>query len=178
MHTTSKLCRLCGNTKPLEEMAVFRKGGVVYYRNRCRDCENLRGKAYRDGHRVSVEKWQRTKQDHLKVARRNLQHQHQFIYEDSRRSDKKAGLENDLDREFIRESIKDGCSYCGETELRMTLDRIDNAVGHLRANVVPACIRCNYTRKNMPYEAWLILGPAMRTARVAGLFGEWTGRAR
>jgi hypothetical protein len=60
----------------------------------------------------------------------------------------------------------------------MTLDRIDNDKGHTEDNVVPACIRCNYTRRSMPYEAWLVVAKGMREARERGLFGEWTGRAR
>lgn len=95
---------------------------------------------------------------------------------DTRSCDKKAGRKNDLDLVFIREAIREGCSYCGETTLRMTLDRIDNTLGHLKSNVVSACIRCNYARRNMPHAAWLMLAPAMRAARLAGLFGEWTGQ--
>jgi hypothetical protein len=59
-----------------------------------------------------------------------------------------------------------------------TLDRIDNSKGHTRDNVVPACIRCNYARRNMPYEAWLCLTDGMKRARELGLFKEWTGRTR
>jgi len=57
----------------------------------------------------------------------------------------------------------------------MTLDRIDDAKGHTADNVVPACIRCNYARRDMPYKAWLVVAKAMRKARALGLFGNWTG---
>lgn len=60
----------------------------------------------------------------------------------------------------------------------MTLDRIDNDKGHTQDNVVPACIRCNYVRKNMPYEAWIVVAEGMRKAREAGLFEGWSGRVR
>lgn len=56
----------------------------------------------------------------------------------------------------------------------MTLDRKDNALGHTPGNVVPACTRCNYVRRDMPEKAWLMLAPAMRVAREAGAFGDWT----
>lgn len=108
-----------------------------------------------------------------------LVNQERWILEDSRRDDRRRrGVENDLDIQFIRDAIKKGCSYCGERQLRMTLDRIDNGLPHTKANVVPACIRCNYTRKNMPYAAWLVIAPKMREARELGLFGTWTGRGR
>ena len=99
-----------------------------------------------------------------------------FILEDSRRSDKKKGFANDLTKIFIDQLIIGGCRYCGETKLRMTLDRIDNSVGHLQSNVVPACIRCNLARGAMPYLAWLHLVPYVREANERGLFGTWNGK--
>jgi hypothetical protein len=60
----------------------------------------------------------------------------------------------------------------------MTLDRIDNQLGHIKSNVVAACIRCNYTRGAMPYEAWLFLAPGMQAAQQAKAFGNWDGRCR
>lgn len=84
----------------------------------------------------------------------------------------------DLTKQEIEQLIVRGCDYCGEKSLRMTLDRIDNSKGHTRENVVPACIRCNYARRNMPYEAWLCLVGGMRQAREKGLFKDWTGRTR
>jgi len=93
---------------------------------------------------------------------------------DSRSSDKKRGRPgNDLNRDFVAALIRQGCCYCGETEMRITLDRIDNSLAHTRANVLPACLRCNYMRGSMPYEAWLHLVPAVRQAREFGLFGAW-----
>jgi hypothetical protein len=55
----------------------------------------------------------------------------------------------------------------------MTLDRIDNTIGHVKTNVKPACIRCNLLRRNMPYAAWLMLVPAVKKARKFGLFDGW-----
>jgi hypothetical protein len=60
----------------------------------------------------------------------------------------------------------------------MTVDRVDNDLGHLQSNVVPACVRCNHVRGQMPYEAWLMVAPGMRAAREAGLFGGWDGDLR
>lgn len=55
----------------------------------------------------------------------------------------------------------------------MSLDRIDNKVGHLKTNVVAACIRCNYFRRDMPFAAWKIIVPAMRKARKMGVLKGW-----
>lgn len=96
------------------------------------------------------------------------------IWNDSRLSDKRFGRDNDLTKDGIRHLIAQGCVYCGETQLKMTLDRRDNGLGHIQTNVIPCCIRCNYVRRDMPYDAWMLLVPAMRQARERGMFGTWT----
>ena len=101
-----------------------------------------------------------------------------FILREARRSDKLRGRACDLTKAQIESLIAAGGRYCGETGLRMTLDRVDNSKGHTSDNVVPACIRCNYARRDMPYEAWLCLAGGMRRARELGLFKGWTGRTR
>ena len=175
--STVRLCTTCGVVKPLAEMMPTRtRSGKTYFRGRCRGCDNER-------RRVRAEKNPRdtyfqSRTARLSEMRARGEQVDFFILEDSRRSDRKASLQNDLDREFIREAIKDGCFYCGETELRMTLDRIDNERGHTKDNVVSACIRCNYTRKDMPYAAWLVVAEGMKVARENGLFRDWTGRVR
>lgn len=58
----------------------------------------------------------------------------------------------------------------------MTLDRIDNTRAHLKDNVVPSCIRCNYIRGSMPYEAWMNIVPSIRQTKELGLFGTWRSR--
>lgn len=115
-------------------------------------------------------KFSRMRAEGIDVAR--------FILRDARRSDTLRGRTCDLTKEQIEMLIAGGCRYCGETELRMTLDRIDNAKGHTSENVVAACIRCNYARRDMPYEAWLCLIAGLKRARELGLFKGWTGRAR
>jgi hypothetical protein len=95
------------------------------------------------------------------------------VVKDSRSTDKKLCRENDLTLEFVKDLLGRGCQYCGETDMRMTLDRIDNSLGHTQQNVVPACIRCNLVRRDMPYEAWSLVATAMREARKNQLFGGW-----
>lgn len=171
----TKTCTVCGCTKPLEEMCqVQNRGRPVYYRSVCVACDNKRAQHRRDT--GAAKKWEATRLAKQRHERTDLAFQDKYIFLDSRGSDRKSGRPNDLDREFIREAIKNGCAYCGETELRMTLDRIDNEKGHTKDNVVPACLRCNATRHNMPYKAWLIVAKGMREAREVHAFGNWTGR--
>lgn len=82
----------------------------------------------------------------------------------------------DLDITTIERMISEGCLYCGETDiLKISVDRIDNNIGHIGSNVNPACLRCNLVRGDMPYNAWMEVANGMRNAREKGLFGDWDG---
>ena len=175
---TTKICRFCKKEKSLKEMESFVKKGKRYFRSRCRDCMNEKRD---DWHKRNPEKTRANQDRQLerqRQERKSGSERDKYIYRDSRGADRKAGRVNNLTREFIRAEIEKGCEYCGETSLRMTLDRIDNTRGHTMDNVVPACSRCNYLRKDMPYEAWLLVACGMREARERGLFKGWTGRTR
>lgn len=98
-----------------------------------------------------------------------------YITTQSRQRDKALGLDNDLNKEWVHEFIKGGCAYCGESSLQMTLDRIDNGLGHIKSNVHPACVRCNFLRRDMPFCAWVFLLDGLRKAREKDAFGKWMG---
>lgn len=54
----------------------------------------------------------------------------------------------DLTTEEVRSLIAQPCVYCGTVEQPRGLDRIDNALPHIRGNVRPACAPCNFARGN------------------------------
>lgn len=165
-----KRCPVCKKKKPVED---FNSQGKC-----CRECHNERNRQWREKHpEVHEECWRKFARE-IKRKKANNEDVSRWILYDSRSSDRKRGLKNDLDRDFIEGLICSGCQYCGEKEIRMTLDRIDNQVGHTRDNVVPSCIRCNYARRDMPYQAWLVVAKGMAEARSQGLFGDWTGRVK
>lgn len=62
-------------------------------------------------------------------------------------------------------------------KLLSALDRIDNSKGHTKDNVRAACIRCNYMRGSMPFEAWEFLVPTIKEAVKRGLFGKWRSKS-
>lgn len=160
-----RVCR-CGKHETPEE-PFYTKSAV------CRDCYNkkksLRKKEYS---KTTVGQSVRRRKDIN--YRSNPKYRSAMIVKDSRRADKLFGRENNLTREVVETLISDGCYYCGETKLKMTLDRRDNSIGHLTSNVVPCCIRCNYIRRDMPFEAWVAVVPGIIKAKDLGLFGDWT----
>jgi hypothetical protein len=165
-------CINCGSDGPFY---TYMKRGKPYTTPDCRRCYNKRQWGLRRRKYALAKTW-RKYSARYKAMRRNCIDVPRWVLTDSRREDKKNGRKNDLTKEFIEQVIANGCLYCGEKKLRMTLDRMDNKKGHTRKNVNPACIRCNYLRRNIPYIAWLRIAPAIRAARKEGLFGDWTGR--
>lgn len=174
----------CGLVLPLTSFGRRTCDGRRYPVSRCRPCESKRSReaqsralkegrpypSYVRGYKKRLKREKESRAAGTDTAR--------WILIDSRRSDKKNGRPNDLTTDSIRGAIESGCFYCGEQHLRMTLDRIDNQQGHTCKNVVGACIRCNYLRRDMPYKAWLKIVPAVRSAREEGLFEDWTGRIK
>jgi len=178
MDTEKIICKQCGTPKPENEFYTNRTAGKEYRKKVCSTCDNKkRGKrrvrSY--AHRCLDPLFKQKASAWQKKYRSDPKNVAALIYKDSRKGDKKLGRDNDLDRAWIKETIADGCSYCGETELRMTLDRMDNTKGHTKDNVRAACIRCNFIRRAMPFSAWLCIVNGMREAREQGAFGDWVG---
>lgn len=172
----TKYCRSCDQTKPLNEFNTRVVNKKRYPTSYCRLCRN---KKRRDN--ISSGLWKSSCQmpssqqskANEKQKRTDKEHIGRFILTDSRRSDKKKGLVNDLTRDVVDNLINNPCSYCGATDIRMTLDRVDNDLGHIESNVIPSCYRCNIVRGSMPYAAWCVVAPAMKLAYEKGLFGDW-----
>lgn len=172
----TRICQVCNQTKEIIEFKRIRDG---HYRHKCKDCwYKLKGE--NDAQRFA----KRKQSNDPYISRLNQKRRdwyasappEKWILKESKKNDKRKGFKNDLTIEFIAALIKNPCAYCGETNLRMTLDRIDNALGHTQENVIQACIRCNLIRKDMPYQAWIELTPTLCLIRQKNLFGDWIGR--
>ena len=170
----TKICTKCKTQKSLDNFPKRTSAGKEYFHSFCSICKNLDSKRYRSArptgfYNGDYEKYERKYR--LDPSKRG-----KYILIDCQKSDRKKGLECDLDRIFVDECIKIPCAYCGDNDCKKTLDRIDNTLGHLKYNVVTCCIRCNLTRGDMPYDAWLCLIDGMKKARTLGFFGDWEGK--
>lgn len=175
--TPTKKCNYCKETKPLTEFSLRTINGKKYPRSRCRICWNKTHQNTPSYQRIHKSN-QKRRNERISLARASNDPKilSQLILQDSRKSDRKANRENNLSKDTIFQIIIQPCSYCEDTSCRMTVDRIDNKIGHTIDNIIPACIRCNLTRGNMPYEAWLIVSAGMKKAREQGLFKNWLPR--
>lgn len=173
--------RTCSSCKETKDITEYSSKGEGRYSSYCLRCDRERARKYRVEHG-------RAKECPVKAARRAVKYAAKeredrasnkrlggFVLADCRASDRKKGRTCDLDRAFVDEMVSLPCVYCGinAEHAKMTLDRIDNSLGHLKSNVVTACYRCNLIRGDMPHSAWIMIAPSVREASEAGAFGEW-----
>lgn len=172
----TKYCNGCEVEKSVDDFYTKKIGGKEYRFSRCKKCRLTYDRERRKNYVRDPEKERannlRVQEKHRK-QRASGEERDKFIVLDSRASDRKHGRENDLDREFVKDLIHNPCFWCEGVDTMMTVDRLDNEQGHLKGNVVPACIRCNLVRRDMPREAWSFVSAGMKRAREAGAFGDW-----
>lgn len=165
----TKMCLCCKRRQPFYEFRLIRGIHIGHICTRCRSRQNALWKRKRGKEYIKrISKLYR-------LTRKDPKHRARWVLCDCRNSDRKNKLENDLDIDFVNGVLSNGCSYCGDKSIKITLDRINNARGHMRNNVVSACVRCNYIRKDMPYNIWLEIVPSIRKAQKNGLFTNWKG---
>lgn len=169
----TKQCTACKETLELNQFGTRVVGGKTYPTTKCRKCFRVNQREKGWIKKESLDRRSQRRCEKLKSQRVAGNDVAYFIVKDSRSSDGKKKRQNDLTVEFVENLIADGCFYCGDKETRMTVDRIDNSLGHLQSNVRPACHRCNIARGTIPYEAWMYLTDGLRRAREAGAFGDW-----
>jgi hypothetical protein len=109
-----KVCKKCGEPKPLEN---YYRSGKGKRRGTCVGC-------YRDHRKVS---------DHKPESR----------FKKYKRDARRRSLEFKLSREQFFSFHGKSCRYCGVSVTPISLDRIDNNQGYLIENVDACCHWCN-----------------------------------
>jgi hypothetical protein len=177
----TKECSRCKQVKQITCFTTKTQKGKKYLSSHCRDCCNARDRARRrnplwEKNKEADQKYETKRALKRKEDRASIDTAPKFVLWDSRKSDRKKGRDNDLDIGFVTELLERPCSYCESREMKMTLDRVDNTLGHLQSNVVPACFRCNIIRRDMPSSAWAEFVPVLKEVTKKGLFGEWCSK--
>lgn len=160
-----RICNRCNRELPAT-LEVFlgdksRPLGLAY---ECRECHRERKK----GRDRRKERWGALtpEQRLLRQARMKRWGQTQrgratFLRKAYQRVD-----ECDLSADEIHNLIMQPCVYCGTTTENRGLDRIDNALGHIRGNVQTACTACNIARGDrFTVDEMRIIGRAIAEVR-------------
>lgn len=88
---------------------------------------------------------------------------------DYRRGARDRNLTWDLSREEFARLTSLDCSYCGASPSRTVkcgggssgtytyngIDRVDNKQGYTSSNCAPACLQCNRSKMDLPYDEWM-----------------------
>lgn len=67
----------------------------------------------------------------------------------------RRGYEFCLSFKQFKEIVLQPCIYCGETENRRGIDRVDNAIGYTKENSASCCKICNYMKKTLSVQDFL-----------------------
>lgn len=149
----TKVCAHCKVEKPTVDFYP-RSDHPHLFTSWCRQCDRARSKI-----------------SHCRTNNPTLERRARFIIDNAKQYDKKRGFKTNLRREFVLNLIQFGCWYCDKEadQCKMTLDRIDNSIGHVEDNVNPSCERCNNMRNSMVYEAWMRLVPTIKELITEGI---------
>lgn len=166
------ICRACKVDKADDEFPFGNpdKHGVLRYRRTlCRTCKYMRERMAREANPVFSKRYN----DHQKRLYENNRVFYKMRAYQS--VDRRLGRKSITRQECIELLHDASCFYCGCDDLnQLGLDRIDNALGHEVANVVPCCSKCNNILGDIPYAAKLKLKDGLRAIAEEGLLADWT----
>ncbi|MBS1674525.1 MAG: HNH endonuclease [Actinobacteria bacterium] len=163
----SKTCTKCGATKPLD--AFYRNAQSADGRHpQCKACRSAALVAYRERERVTINarkrdayasnpgaqrEWNRAWRNGNRPARR-LQHQRRRALLAEATSCAAFTAEEML-RDWESRGLT-GCSYCpGEFESIDHVIPLKRGGAHELANLAPACISCNSSKRDSLLDEWL-----------------------
>lgn len=162
-----KACSKCGESKPPE--AFSRNARMADGLNpACKACRNAQNAAYRATHRDSIVEQKRTAYAADKSAqlewnrawRVNNRATHRLQRQRRRAVLKAASIDADFS---ATEMLADwaarglnGCSYCpGDFESIDHIVPLNRGGQHQLANLAPACVRCNSSKRDSLLSEWL-----------------------
>jgi transcription elongation factor Elf1 len=168
-----RTCTICKNEYPLSSTHFHkdssRPSGFVF---NCKSCEKKRGREkYLKNPRVDRYKLMTDEQKKERLLwagkyRKTPKGRAIFYLKAYQTIDKKRGLQTDLDQEYLINSFKMPCIYCGHES--MGVDRIDNRIGHTKDNCKPCCKECNVARMdNFTHEEMFEIGKAIKKIKDA-----------
>ena len=72
-----------------------------------------------------------------------------------RSSSAQRGLLVGITFDEFQKIINSACSYCGDKDKRIGIDRVDNSLGYLKDNCVSCCKTCNFMKLSQTKEDFL-----------------------
>ena len=136
----ARICGICGEPKAMADMAV---NGHGYYEFECAQCKRARNKSNYDKGRKDNTLAYWTK----RVAA-------------SRFADEKKGRQCNITPEYILglyNAQKGRCAYTGKKCDTLSIERIDNNLGHVKGNIILVDNRLNVMRGAQGQDEFLLM---------------------
>lgn len=174
MVPTSKTCRKCNEDKPLEEF--YRSPDCRFGRMaRCKKCvskkrEEVQNNPKRVPKKKKCNSCQRVKpasefsrrastasglRAYCKVCCDLDRKTPRQLFRRYKQSARDRNLSFKITFEKFLSFQKHPCTYCGDTQDAIALDRIDSNVGYEIHNLTRCCGTCNYMKRRHSVEEWL-----------------------
>lgn len=114
--------------------------------------------------------WKEANQEKIKEIKKRFARNHPeklkldgFIYRQKlegrfssvKNSAKRRNYPFELTPEEYRSIVSKSCTYCGEDEKKIGVDRVDNTKGYTKENSTSCCTTCNMMKKTMTLEDFL-----------------------
>jgi hypothetical protein len=74
-------------------------------------------------------------------------------YQTYKSNAKKRNKKFNITRDEFCEYVGKKCFYCGE--ISVGIDRVDNSLGYVKGNMVPACETCNHMKWNLTKDQFI-----------------------
>lgn len=178
---TQRRCIKCKEIKPLTTDNFYKeKSRPLGFGYTCKPCETIKARTKPSYGRLKF--FTREQQDNRNTWQRayykTVKGRAVQLLKAYQRIDKKQNRRFNLDQPFLIDLFSKPCIYCGDSDSPIGADRVDNEIGHVKTNIVPACGICNIMRGNtFNHAEMLILGQCVKQIkedRSGGLAAVWS----
>lgn len=174
MNQENRRCNKCGVTKSLNKDNFYLNKKANLFNYHCIKCtkdkyvkvsdlteEELQKRRLKDNKKYKKKK-EFAESNGIKLITKKKE---TAILNSYKTNDKNKNREFNLTFEFVQNSLKEPCSYCGFPSTG--LDRIDNNKGHLIENCIPCCAECNVARMdNFTVSEMKLIGQAIKIVKL------------
>lgn len=137
---SQKKCSKCHNDLSINCFIKINRG----WSSSCKDCKKKEWK-----------NWSR---------RNDIKNRYRFYKWNAKRNFRNFEITEEQFRKLIE---KGECYYCGSTDKRLGLDRLDSSLGYELHNIVVACRRCNIAKNDMEVKEFIRLCSLIAKRHVA-----------
>ncbi len=102
-----------------------------------------------------VQKYVKNNREKVRTYNKSYQNSDEGLFRTTKHNASKRGKKFYLSLEEFKEIVNQPCIYCGDREVRIGIDRVNNNYGYTKKNSAPCCPTCNYMKKTLTKKHFL-----------------------